>query len=166
MSGERDWVETVKRALEGVLRRKAITVVTGYRLPYAVHVDRYKTKSSELAVRERVTTSYGYQTDPLIAYSAKAATHKNVHPYLRYGIVIGGYQGQVPRRLIRHGDHFDFMVTLASQKLTGLDRDRLVKLLREELRASRLISALLREKSDIWLLHRRLEVRSYRLRHS
>jgi len=104
------------------------------------------------ALPEPVTVSHGYQTDLLIGeqldtnvwvprvvvefkfgavtthdaltYSAKAATHKNVHPYLRYGIVIGGFEGQVPRRLIRHGDHFDFMATLASRSKKLSERDR------------------------------------------
>jgi hypothetical protein len=99
-------------------------------------------------------------THDALTYSAKAATHKNVHPYLRYGIVIGGFKGPVPRRLIRHGHHFDFMMTVASEKLTTQDRDRLVQLLKEEVQASRTMSKLLLEKSNIWLLHRKLGVSS------
>jgi hypothetical protein len=161
MAGERAWVETVKSDIEAVLAGKNITVETSHRLPYAAYVANYRSKPGELAVGEPVTKSHGYQTDLLIAerlgtagdwvprvvvefklggvtshdaltYSAKAATHKNVHPYLRYGIVIGGYRGPVPQRLIRHGQHFDFMVTLASEKLTDTDRERLVGLLRDE----------------------------------
>jgi hypothetical protein len=164
-----------------------MVVETGRRLPYAVHVSSYRNKAGEPALAEPVTTSYRYQTDLLISerltategwvprvvvefklrsvsthdaltYSAKAATHKNVHPYLRYGIVIGNYAGAVPRRLIRHGHQFDFMLTLASEKLTDADRKRLVRLLRDEVRASRTISTLLLGKSDIRLLHRKLAV--------
>ena len=94
-----------------------------------------------------------------LTYSAKAATHKTVHPYLRYGIVIGGYEGPVPQRLIRHGQQFDFMVTLASRALTPEDRERLVGLLQVELQASQTMDKLVSEKSDIWLLHRKLEVK-------
>jgi hypothetical protein len=138
MSSERDWVETVKADIEATLAQRGITVRTGYRLPYALQVFSYRSNSNE-PVGEQ---SHGYQTDLLISeqlagtdnwaprvvvefklgsvtshdaltYSAKAATHKTVHPYLRYGIVIGGYEGPVPQRLIRHGHQFDFMVTLA-----------------------------------------------------
>ena len=165
MAGERAWVETVKTDIEAALTAKDIVVETGHRLPYAVYVANYRSKSGELAEGDPVIKSHGYQTDLLIAerlspagdwiprvavefklrsvsthdaltYSAKAATHKNAHPYLRYGIVIGGYNGPVPKRLIRHGHHFDFMVTLASEKLTDVDRERLVQLLRDELKAS------------------------------
>ena len=166
------------------LARKGITVRTGYRLPYSLQVFSYRNNSNEPA-GER---SHGYQTDLLISeqlagtddwaprvvvefklgsvtshdaltYSAKAATHKTVHPYLRYGIVIGGYEGPVPQRLIRHGQQFDFMVTLASRALTPEDRERLVGLLQVELQASQTMDKLVSEKSDIWLLHRKLEVK-------
>jgi hypothetical protein len=96
-----------------------------------------------------------------LTYSAKAATHKTVHPYVRYGIVIGQSQEGLPRRLIWHGDHFDFMATVAShsKKLTKRDRDRLVQLVKQEIDASRRIYSSIYEKSTIWLLHRKLEVR-------
>jgi len=189
MSGERAWVETVKADIETALAQQGITVETGLRLPYAVHVTGYRSASDGLSVADPVIRSHGYQTDLLIAerlkgdgnwvprvvvefklrsvsthdaltYSAKAATHKNVHPYLRYGIVIGAYDGQVPVRLIRHGQNFDFMVTLASETLSNTDRDRLVGVLRSEVQASQTMSRLLSEKSDIWLLHKKLVVAS------
>jgi len=47
-------------------------------------------------------------THGAIAYSVKAATHKNVHPYLRYGMLIGGYEHIRPY-LVRHGVGFDFI---------------------------------------------------------
>jgi hypothetical protein len=147
---------------------------------------------TQAAVPEPVTITRGYQTDLLIGeqvdkndwiphvvvefklghvtthdaltYSAKAATHKNVHPYLRYGIIIGGFEGEVPGRLIRHGDHFDFMATLpSSKKLSKQDRERLTELLKAEISASKKIGRLISGKSGVWLLHRKLEIRSYTL---
>jgi hypothetical protein len=181
MSGERAWVETVKADIEAALPR--LIVVTGHRLPYAFHVDSYRGKFGDQGAPE--SKAHGYQTDLLIAeqldagwvprvvvefklgsvtthdaltYSAKAATHKNVHPNLRYGIVIGRFGGPVPRRLIRHGHHFDFMMTVAAEKLTTQDRNRLAQLLTDEVQASQTMSTLLAEKSKIRLLHRKLEV--------
>ena len=51
-------------------------------------------------------------THDSITYSQKAATHKYVHPYLRYGIFLG-HRGNhpLPGRLFRHGAHFDFMIS-------------------------------------------------------
>jgi hypothetical protein len=189
MSRERDWVEAVKKDIEVALKQQAIIVVTGFRLPYAFQVASYRGKSDELATDDPEPMRNEYQTDLLVAerlegskswiprvviefkfgsvtthdaltYSAKAATHKNVHPYLRYGFVIGAYEGQVPIRLIRHGQSFDFMVTLASTKLTTRDRNRLIQLIHEEVEASRTISRVLSGKSNIKLFHRKLELRA------
>jgi hypothetical protein len=49
-------------------------------------------------------------THDALTYSAKASTHKHVHPYLRYGILVGAFADTLPGRLIRHGAYFDFMM--------------------------------------------------------
>ena len=183
MAGERAWVETVKADLREALPGKNISIETGHRLPYALNVSGYLRKNNKAVFEE----PFKYQTDLLIVenavegdnwvprvvvefklgvvtthdaltYSAKAATHKSVHPYLRYGIIVGGFNGPVPKRILRHGSQFDFMMTLASEALTKVERTKLVRLLKQEIKASRTISALISEKSDIRLLHRRLMV--------
>jgi hypothetical protein len=187
MATERQWVEAIKPALEEGLAHEGIKVAVHHKLPYTLHVASYKSEPGQLAVANPVPQARSYQTDFLIAeqleggvgwvprvvvefkfqkvtthdaltYSAKAATHKSVHPYLRYGIVIGGFDGTLPKRLLRHGHHFDFMVTVPSVNLTMQDRDRLVRLLEDEVRASRTLGKLTSEKSDIFLLHRKLHV--------
>ena len=50
-----------------------------------------------------------------LTYSAKAETHKQVHPYLRYGILVGKHS-DIPWRLFRHGAYFDFMSTWSGEK--------------------------------------------------
>src|ERR1700687_4246334 len=114
MSGERAGVETVRADLAEALARQDMAVETGRRLPYAMHVLAYENQEGEPALAKPARTeTHRYQTDLLIAertseaaqwvprvvvefklgsvtthdaltYSAKAATHKNVHPYLRY----------------------------------------------------------------------------------
>jgi len=57
----------------------------------------------------------GVTTHDALTYSAKAFTHKHVHPYLRYGILVGDFgESTVQGRLFRHGAYFDFMLTWAS----------------------------------------------------
>jgi hypothetical protein len=73
MSGERAWVETVKADIEAVLPQRRITVATGHRLPYAFHVDSYRSKSGELAVGAPEPKSHVYQTDLLIAEQLEEA---------------------------------------------------------------------------------------------
>jgi hypothetical protein len=176
---EREWVETLRGRIEKSLSCPGVFVKTAIRLPYALHVVRYRAGTTEPAV----TDPRKYQTDLLIGeridesdwvprvvvecklgtvtthdaltYSAKAATHKNIHPYLRYGIVIGAHSGPVPVRLVRHGHQFDFMFTLASKGFAAAEFDQLIRLLNEEVRASQAIGKILAGKSDIRLVHRK-----------
>lgn len=190
MSGERAWVETVKSDIEKALKRKNILVQTGRRLPYALHISGYPNNAGEPDfTKPEQGELYPYQTDLLIlerqsdgknwvprvvvefklgdvsthdalTYSAKAATHKNVHPYLRYGIVVGNFSRPVPRRLIRHGHHFDFMLTLGSKKLSDAHRKQLVQLLTDEVTASQELSKLYSRAIKPTLLHRKLVIDS------
>lgn len=181
MAGEREWVEAIKKRIWPELPTNMV-VRTGHRLPYAVYVSGYSEESEPV-----IDEPSKYQTDLLIlescdgsshwvprvvvefklgrvtthdalTYSAKAATHKSIHPYLRYGIVIGHYSGAVPRRLIRHGHQFDFMLTLASHQLSNADRDKLCKLVREEVVASQQIGQVLSGASAVTLLHRKMSM--------
>lgn len=182
MAGERAWVEAVKGVVDGSLGRR-VTVLTGFRLPYSVSVESYA--AGYPGEEQPEVGTHRYQTDMLISerlgpsgkwlprvvvefklsrvtshdaltYSAKAATHKNVHPYLRYGLVIGDHPGEFPRRLLWHGHQFDFMMVLASRQLSAKDRRELLGLLRAEIKASRQLSKVLAGKSGIRVLHRKL----------
>ena len=51
-------------------------------------------------------------THDAITYIYKAQTHKNVTPYIRYGIMLGNRKHYpLPGRLFRHGTNFDFMIS-------------------------------------------------------
>lgn len=173
----------LRTEVEPVLAPHNLTVRTAVRLPYEAHVSYYEGESAQFP---KLEPSRGYQTDLLIGqllndsgrwiprvvvefklgtitthdaltYSAKAATHKNIHPYLRYGIVIAGHQRPVPRRLIWHGHQFDFMLTLASgEALAAADRASLCNLLLDEVDASKKLNELLSGTASSKLVHRRL----------
>ena len=62
-------------------------------------------------------------THDAITYSQKASTHKNVHPYLRYGILLGNRKHYpLPGRLYRHGAYFDFMLSWKAFETTEEER--------------------------------------------
>ena len=91
-------------------------------------------------------------THDALTYSAKAATHKHVHPYLRYGILIGEMHC-VPSRLVHHGTQFDFMAAWAGDKPASGELKAFIDVLREEVRASRLLEQLMKTHK-FKLLHR------------
>ena len=63
-------------------------------------------------------------THDVLTYSTKARKHKQVYPYLRYGLVIGSVE-RIPRRFFTHNEGLDFCVAAAVYKgmepLTGAD---------------------------------------------
>ncbi len=58
-------------------------------------------------------------THDVLTYSAKARKHKQVYPYLRYGIVASD-QSTVPGRLFTHNESLDFCATLAGMESVAL----------------------------------------------
>jgi hypothetical protein len=191
MPTEREWVHSIISKIEGALQLElpktiTIEVTDGTRLPYAYEVLSYKGQEPD-------KSSYmGYQTDILISqidddiwipriiieckkvsvsthdaivYSTKASTHKNVHPYLRYGILLGKRTHYpIPGRLIRHGAHFDFMVSWKDYEPELHEWNEFIKILKKEVMAStKLEEALTSSRSPnrehYFILHRRLELK-------
>jgi hypothetical protein len=103
-------------------------------------------------------------THDAITYSKKASTHKNVHPYLRYGILMGHRRHYpLPGRLIRHGANFDFMASWKDYKPENLEWDNLLKVLNREVMASGQLEEILsssrsKDRKHYSILHRRLEL--------
>lgn len=100
-------------------------------------------------------------THDAITYSQKANNHKSVHPYLRYGILLGGFGGSLPGRLYRHGAFFDFMMAIDGEILNKKEMDRLVDAIRDEVEASRRLEVILfqtraRGREKFTFLHRKL----------
>lgn len=188
MATEKEWVETFLRpelytALQSCGDDKCkVGVDSGKRLTYAYEILKYRDEKPELH------QSAGYETDLLIydtedglwmprvvleckkggvtthdalTYSSKAATHKHVHPYLRYGVLIGDFGPALPGRLIRHGVYFDFMMAWSSDKPTTTEWSMVVDVIKKELAASRDLYAILsdtrsKKRPKYWLLHRPL----------
>lgn len=191
MSGEAEWAQSIQSRLKGAFDSYTdgdwkVNSAAGRKLTYANEVLEYH------ASRPTKLNSPRYQTDILVhdenltedwvprivvecklgsvtthdalTYSTKAATHKHVHPYLRYGILVGNFGSALPGRLIRHGAYFDFMMTWQQVEPTNSEWKTLVTLLQNELKASRALQRLLsgrrrKNQETFNLLHRPLVLR-------
>lgn len=76
-------------------------------------------------------------THDILTYSAKAAKHKQIYPYLRYGI-IAEKDTEVPKRLFTHNDSLDFCAAIAGLEGNNLS-DFFSKLLSDEVKSSILL---------------------------
>lgn len=184
---EREWVKSLIMKIETKLQKtdKSIYVVAGHRLSYTNEVLTYgkdnkpvKTKTvgyeTDILIIERLdenswqprvvieTKLKGVTTHDAITYSKKAQTHKNVHPFLRYGILIGNRGNySLPGRLFRHGQHFDFMLSWKNFKADKAEMKHLITILNSEIKASRklddiLFNSRLRGREKYTVLHRPL----------
>jgi hypothetical protein len=103
-------------------------------------------------------------THDAITYSHKAANHRSVFPYLRYGIMLGNRQQYpLPGRLYRHGTQFDFMISFKGYDLSHKERKSFRELVLEEVEASRALEKMIyqsrnRDRDHHALFHRRLTV--------
>ena len=181
---EKEWARLVASHVSQKLRQKELSLVVscGTKLSYAHEIREYSDNESPL------DNTVGYETDLLVAekfgasrwkprvvietklrsvtthdaitYSEKASTHKKVHPYLRYGILVGGREHYpLPGRLFRHGVYFDFMLSLVALEPSPSELKLLVELLIDEVEASRNLEDILytsrsRNRKKYTLLHK------------
>lgn len=104
-------------------------------------------------------------THDAITYSQKAAAHKTVHPYLRYGIILGHRQHfPLPGRLIRHGAHFDFMMSFAEFEPSDEEINSILNIIMDEIQASRQLEEIIyrsrkRDRKKYTILRRPLHLK-------
>jgi hypothetical protein len=79
-------------------------------------------------------------THDVITYSAKARKHKQVYPYLRYGLVVGNEE-YIPGRVFRHNEALDFCVAAAAFR-SGRLKELFGLLLKREVKTSRLLESI------------------------
>jgi hypothetical protein len=104
-------------------------------------------------------------THDAITYSTKAAAHRSVYPYLRYGVILGK-RGRfaLPGRIFRHGAHFDFMASFRGFRPSSTEMSTFLEVLRSEVHASRTMQSLLfesrkQDRDRYTVFHRKLQVR-------
>lgn len=173
--GERAWVLRLVQWLREALAAanaadRTVDVSAGYKLAYTNEVLRYDWNDVPDGRPNK------YQTDLLISdccvdqtwwiprvvveckvgsasthavqtYSTKAGTHKQVHPYLRYGFLMAEIGDCIPTRVIRHGMHFDFIAAVKSRELGRAEKDTLVEILLDEIQTSRRLHGLLLDRT-------------------
>ena len=104
-------------------------------------------------------------THDAITYSQKAVAHRSVHPYLRYGVMLGNRRHYpLPGRLCRHGSTFDFLISFEGFEPSEQEMRGFNQLLQEEVEASRSLEKVLygirkKDRDHYTVLHRQLVLR-------
>ncbi|MGY3388299.1 hypothetical protein ACVWW6_000890 [Bradyrhizobium sp. USDA 3311] len=165
MPAESDFVLIAMDAAQRALSRPLI-IRRGQPLLYAIGVDNNLTVTADpkspvrgdsafetdLCVFEekaggisipRVVLEFktGVSTHDVLTYSAKARKHKQVYPYLRYGLVASNV-AHVPRRFFIHNEALDFFVGLESKRSADLLESVIADLLQREVETSRKLESI------------------------
>ncbi|MGB3717729.1 MAG: hypothetical protein WA996_25180 [Candidatus Promineifilaceae bacterium] len=165
---ENEWVSLIVERLRPHLIEdvSGLNVSQGHRLPYAEEITRYHgddaldhhtmSYQTDILITESIEGSgwiprliieakvESVTTHDAITYSQKAAAHKSIHPYLRYGIILGKRQHYpLPGRLFRHGAHFDFMLSFVDYEPTEVELIRLRDIVQKEIDASRTLEEMI-----------------------
>lgn len=184
---ETDWADSITLKIQ-----KELDNISGFlkaesakKLPYAYEIVKYR----EGKKAETINTM-SYETDILIyeendkkewvpriiieckinsitthdaiTYSQKSKTHKNIHPYLRYGILIGNRKDYpLPGRLFRHGENFDFMMSFRSFTSGEREWQNFIEIIQKEIKASKFLEEILfnsrsKYRKKFTVLHRPL----------
>jgi hypothetical protein len=174
---ESQWVESIKDFLLSANLGDNIKVETKRKLPYANEITQYdldfnpceqqnKEFETDLLIYEEnqqiiiprivVEAKLNITTHDAITYSNKAQSHKNITPFLRYGIMASG-NNSLPPRLFRHGSNFDFMICFKNEKLTESEEESFVELLKKELSYSKQLENIFgKNKENYSVFQRRL----------
>jgi hypothetical protein len=75
-----------------------------------------------------------FTTHDILTYSAKTTRHKEIYPYLRYGLVVGGVK-KIDRWFFTHNSGFDFAVAI--EKPESLSE--VTEIIKQQLQAAELM---------------------------
>ena len=170
---ENEWTNSISDLLSIELKKNSLLCKTLVKLPYSQEILKYEDDFNWAPSKEESTR---FETDLVIyekdgdgikprviveakldrvtthdaiTYSYKAEKHKNITPYLRYGIMIGNREHYpLPGRLYRHGTHFDFMFSFSGLKPTEEEWKTFVEMINREVEYSRLFEEMLHESRN------------------
>lgn len=94
-----------------------------------------------------IETKYGgFSTHDVLTYSTKAQRHKEIYPYLRYGLVVGG-KNTINDKFFTHNIGFDFACALRSIDNANLIKD-LAKIINQQVKSARSLLNILKNKRN------------------
>jgi len=102
-------------------------------------------------------------THDAITYNFKAKEHKNIIPFLRYGIMIGNNKEKtLSWKIFNHGENFDFMYSFKKQSPDSSERKEFLEIIYNEIKYSKEYETIIQsrgKKSGIHLFEKSLKIK-------
>lgn len=157
---ENDWTKLICEMLQNEDLGENIFVDTLRKIPYAYEIKSftedwnieeyeqtlfetdmiiYEKRDDKIIPRVIVESKLeSVTTHDAITYSNKANYHKNVVPFVRYGIMCGN-RGHypLPGRLFRHGTNFDFLFSFVGHEPSEKEKAAYIEMIKKEIEYSR-----------------------------
>ena len=165
---ENDWTKSISELLQKEGLGDNIFIDVLKKIPYAFEISSFNEEwgidtesfdetsfETDLVVYEKnnkkiiprviIESKIGtVTTHDAITYSHKAMYHKNVIPFVRYGIMLGDRETYpLPGRLFRHGTNFDFLFSFVDFIPSEKELEMFVSMLKREIIYSRQIEEIL-----------------------
>ena len=165
---ENDWTKSICELLQNQELGENIYIDTLKKIPYALEISSFNEEweadtesldetsfETDMVVYEKldgkivprviIESKVGsVTTHDAITYSHKAMYHKNVIPFVRYGIMLGARETYpLPGRLFRHGTNFDFLFSFVDYEPSEKEVATFVDMLKREILYSRQIEEIL-----------------------
>ncbi len=185
---ENEWTNSIKELLQAANFAENIYFDTLKKVPYALEVLSYDLDfdkkehamafetdllvyEKEESIKPRIIIEAkvnNVSTHDAITYSYKAQNHKNVTPYIRYGIMLGNRKHYpLPGRLFRHGTNFDFMISFRDFILSDKERLSFIDLIKKEISYSQKIEEMIygsrfKSRKHYYILQKELKLEEMR----
>lgn len=99
-----------------------------------------------------IETKYGdFTSHDVLTYSTKALKHKEIYPYIRYGLVVGG-KDRIDNKFFTHNVGFDFAIALREINETDFDETdlgRLNKIIKAQLKSAKRLLDIFADKKGV-----------------
>jgi hypothetical protein len=98
-------------------------------------------------------------THDILTYSTKAMKHREIYPYLRYGLIVGNY-GKIPNRFFIHNQGFDFAASLSYNDNSFLDGelDGIINMIKRQIEDSEKLLKMIEEGNGAKRFSRNIEI--------
>ena len=165
---ENDWTKSICELLQDGVLGENIFIDVLKKIPYAFEISAldeawevvansfdktsfetdmvvYEKQNGKIVPRVIIESKVGtVTTHDAITYSHKAMYHKNVIPFVRYGIMLGARETYpLPGRLFRHGTNFDFLFSFIDYEPSKKEIATFIDMLKREITYSRQIEEIL-----------------------
>ena len=112
---------------------------------YAFQTDLLVTNTGGLPLVVIEIKYGGFTTHDVLTYSIKAQRHKEIYPYLRYGLVVGG-ENKIYNRFFTHNIGFDF--AYAFSNIDYFSIKELTEIIKQQIENAHLLLDVLKNKNQ------------------